>query len=290
MGRSTNRWLLRGRFLATGALGSLLVVLVVLATTARHSGSKPLVWLVGSVFVVVAVLTLVGATQVFLGVVPATWMQSRALASDELAQRLLARWLSRARWARAVGATCGLALFAFGPGPPNFLLWGLGGVAFGGLLAELRPFHGRDRSAATASLDRRAVTAYLEPVARWAQLLATAVAVVALAGAVRDGGAPARWATAACAVSAVVVLAQLMVTRRPRPALSLALQQADDLARWLAVSRGLAVPGAMLTLVLAGQAMGDGMGFLCYSAAMFLWWHNRNLGLATPMLGRAVAP
>jgi hypothetical protein len=67
------------------------------------------------------------------------------------------------------------------------------------------------------------------------------------------------------------------------------LTRADDLARELAIGRGLARPATFFALALVARgcfslepAIGDLarlLGGAAWVYAVYLWWHNRRLGL-----------
>jgi hypothetical protein len=79
------------------------------------------------------------------------------------------------------------------------------------------------------------------------------------------------------------------VVTRARPAVSEGLTRADDLARELAIGRGLGRPAAYFALALVARAcsalqptIGDAaqvLGVAAWLTALVLWWQNRRLGL-----------
>jgi hypothetical protein len=93
----------------------------------------------------------------------------------------------------------------------------------------------------------------------------------------------------AAAVLGGARLAQERVATRPRPAVSDKLTRADDLARELAIGRGLARPATFFALALVARgffsltpAIGgfaELLGGAAWLYALYLWWHNRRLGL-----------
>ncbi len=212
-----------------------------------------------------------------------------ALAADPDQQRLLTRWIERARWFRFVGGLCGVIVWLLGArADGNPFVWGFAGIAAGAVAAELHHLR-RPSGPRTARLEVRSVRNYLWPFAGW-HMAATAAlgalfAVVALA--VRS------WSSVALAGGAVAVIAvghlvQRRVARRPRPALPDSLRGADDLARELAIDRNLAWPCTYFGLSLvatAGFRMSDDaiavglLGIPAQAYAMGLWWRNRRLGL-----------
>ncbi len=213
------------------------------------------------------------------------------LASDPDQQRLLTRWLERARWARFVGGTSGcLAAFLGTQGKGDLLLMGGGGIAIGAMCAELH--HVRPRSGPrTARLDVRTVDDYMMRQDAWRMIgVAIAAAVVAAIGLITGSGlVPLWWALAAVVVLGMARLVQQRVASRPRPALSAALTRADDLARELAIGRGLARPATFFALTLIARSgyslmssigqWGRLIGVAGCAYALYLWWHNRRLGL-----------
>jgi hypothetical protein len=84
-------------------------------------------------------------------------------------------------------------------------------------------------------------------------------------------------------------VAQQRVATRPRPAVSDKLRRADDLARELAIGRGLARPATFFALALVARGcisltpaiggLGRVLGGAAWLYALYLWWHNRRLGL-----------
>jgi hypothetical protein len=171
-------------------------------------------------------------------------------------------------------------------GRGDLLLLGTGGIAIGAMLAELH--HVRPRKGPrTAGLRVRSVDDYL-----MSQDARRMIIVSLLAGAVVIVGAVVALGTAR--------LAQVRVATRPRPALSESLTRADDLARELAIGRGLARPATYFALALIARGcyslMGVGgvignLGRVCGGAAwlyaLYLWWHNRRLGLDFLLIANA---
>jgi hypothetical protein len=213
------------------------------------------------------------------------------LARDPEQQRLLARWLGRARWARFVGGFAGCLVWVLGTqSHGDLLLLGTGGIAAGAMLAELH--HIRPRvGPRTARLDVRSVGDYLmRQDARRMIGTAFGAGVVAVAGLVADDVRAATWwGLGAVGALAVARLAQRRVATRPRPAVSDKLTRADDLARELAIGRGLARPATFFALAMVargcysmmpaiGQA-GRLLGAAAWLYSLYLWWHNRRLGL-----------
>jgi hypothetical protein len=213
------------------------------------------------------------------------------LAVDPDQQRLLARWLGRARWARFVGGFCGCLVWVLGTQMHgDLLLVGTGGIAVGAMLAELhhiRPSVGPR----TARLDVRSVGDYLmRQDARRMIGAAIAATAVAVAGLVADDVRAATWwGLGAVGALAVARVAQRRVATRPRPAVSDKLTRADDLARELAIGRGLARPATFFALAMVARGCYSLMpaigqvarlfGAAAWLYSLYLWWHNRRLGL-----------
>lgn len=215
---------------------------------------------------------------------------SARLAGGSAQRLLLARWVDRARWARYVGGTAGILFWALGTrGRGDLLVCGTLGIFLGALAAELH--HVRRRPGPrTARLDMRTVATYLSRYDR-DRMLATAgaTAVTAIVGLTvpRTTWAP-WWALGAAVVLGAAWLAQERVARRPRPATSTDITKADDLARRLAISRGLARPAIYCALAMLARAwltMGthwwwmSTIGLAAWIWAYILWWWNRGLGL-----------
>lgn len=213
------------------------------------------------------------------------------LAAHDDQRRLLERWLVRARWARFVGGGSGLLAWFLGTnGRGDVLLFGTGGIAIGAMLAEVHHVRHR-RGPRAARLDVRTVGDYLlADDVKWMIAVAAAGVVVATIGAVHhDSRAACWWGGAALVVILLARLAQQRVADRPRPAIPESLVHADDLARRLAIGRGLARPATYVGLALVAhgcRALRPEFGGLATSAggiaalcAFVRWWQNRRLGL-----------
>jgi hypothetical protein len=212
------------------------------------------------------------------------------LAAQPDQQRLLTRWLERARWSRFVDGLCELLVWLLGTRTDgNILVWGTAGIAAGALAAELhhlRPAAGPR----TARLEVRTVGTYMWPYDQRRMIAVAAAGVLVAIGGLSSGEVQAAtwWGLGAAVALGVAHLAQRRVASRSRPALPDSLRRADDLARELAIGRGLAWPFTYfaIALVAAGclvlgqrySAVGFvGIGLHCY--AIGLWWRNRRLGL-----------
>ena len=172
----------------------------------------------------------------------------------------------------------------------DLLLCGVGGIALGAMLAELHVVRPQ-RGPRTATLDVRALGAYLTDKDRNRMLAVGAAALVLVAAAVAaDGIGTVVWpGVAALLVLGAAHLVQRRVASRPRPAIAASLRHADDLARELAIGRGLAQPATYFALALVARGafllrpeLGDVtvlVGVAAWVCALVMWWSNRRLGL-----------
>lgn len=250
------------------------------------------------IFALVVLAAVVSAGITLSGVDPEADEIADRLVPAPNQQLLIARWLRRTRWARNVGGAAGLLWWVIGTqarGP--ILVLGLGGVAIGSMAAQLHQVRPRS-GLRTASLEQRSIARYA-PTSTQRQLALSAlgavvVAVIGVIGLVRiddAGSTPMVWAGAALAVVAIAVGLQYRVSHRPRPALGPELRYADDLARSLAVGRGLGEPaGYWATALLASgaSALEPVIGPLAlmlsgvlWFYAVLAWWQNRRLGLSS---------
>jgi hypothetical protein len=265
-----------------------------LASGATVDGEGPSISLLRSVVLgVVLLLTvvIVARTAVLLaGVDPEADRIAGRLVHGTDQQRLLSRWLQRTRWARNVGGLAGLAWWLFGTSASgDLLLLGVGGLAIGSIAAQLHHV-GAAGGRRTASLDRRSVAGYLRPGWRW-RLMAVALGAVllGLTGLAYGNREAALFGLVAVGVVGVTHLVQRRVAGRRRPALSASLQAADDLARELAIDRGLAQPAFYFALVLIAHGaygLADDIGGVAivvsigaWFYALWAWLRNRRLGL-----------
>lgn len=220
---------------------------------------------------------------------------AQRLARDPDQQRLLTRWLGRARWARFVGGFAGFVAFVLGTSSQgDLLLLGTAGIGAGAALAEMHHFRPRT-GLRTARLDVRKVGDYLMTHDAHRMIgVGAAAGAVAVAGVTTmlvegDSAAPFWWGAAALAVLGAARIAQQRVAARPRPAVSPQLTRADDLVRELAIGRGLARPATFLALALVARGgyslipaigqLGRLVGAAAWTYGLYLWWHNRRLGL-----------
>lgn len=223
---------------------------------------------------------------------------ARHLAAEPEQQRLLQRWLERARWARFVGGFAGVVAWFLGTQTHgDLLVLGTGGIAAGAVLAELHHIR-RPAGPRTARLDVRTVADYLTRTdARRMIAVAAAATVTALVGvASAETRSATWWALGALVALGIARVAQHRVATRARPALSPSLTRADDLARELAIGRGLARPFTFFALALVARSCFalepsiDGLapllGVAAWLCAFVLWWQNRRLGLDFLLDGR----
>jgi hypothetical protein len=273
---------------------AVVVTLGALLVTARTNGTDR--WTAGRIVAVVlfgalAVFVLVVLLRHLAGIDNEATDIAAGLATDPEQQRLLARWLQRARWARWVGGFCGLLAWMLATnGKGDVLVFGTAGIALGAVAAELHHLR-RARGPRTARLEVRTVDDYLLPYDAGQMTLVALVALVfGVATVWSTRTRPATWwALAAVAVIALTRLAQWRVATRARPALSASLTRADDLVRELAIGRGLARPATFLSVALLARAgftlgstqslFGALFGVVAWCYAYTLWWHNRRLGL-----------
>lgn len=298
--RQSSGWYQIGRWLSTRHwwIGAGLVVIaasvVVVARTddgtAADSGPAlgeyALIAIVGLIAAIVAVNLLLRAA----GVDVEAGEIAERLAVQPDQQRLLTRWLERARWARFVGGLSGVIVWIFGTrADGNPFLWGFAGIAAGGVIAELHHLR-RPSGPRTARLEVRSVRNYLWPFTGWHMVgTAAAGALVALVGTVVADWSAAALAGGATAVIGVGHLVQRRVASRPRPALPDSLRTADDLARELAIDRNIAWPCTYFGLSLVATACNELSGYVATIVpflglvaqfyAIGLWWRNRRLGL-----------
>ena len=281
----SNRWVI-----PAGILVFALPTLVVVARTDGSSASRSL-WQVVLLLALIALLVAVvlGFGLQLAGFDGEAEDIAHGLTTDQDQARLLERWLTRARWARLVGGFSGVITWMLATdGRGDLLLLGTAGIAVGAMLAELH--HVRRRPGPrTARLDVRRVDDYLLASDR-NRMIGVAIAAVAvgiLALALRP--VAAWWALAALVVLGLARLMQQRVAGRPRPAVAPKLLRADDLARELAIGRGLARPTTVFALTLIARAgymmmanhhdIGRTIGIVAWLYALYLWWHNRRLGL-----------
>ena len=287
---SLHRWLRRPAVLIPIVAIALGLPLVLVARSTSGDGASALS-VAGAVLVVLLVLALVQVVRMLAGVDPDVPELAERLVGGPEEQRLVARWLSRARWARDVGGFTGLVIWVLGTQMNgDVLLWGVGGIAVGAMAAELHHVKpGSDRR--TASLDVRSISDYLRDGDRRRMIGVGAVGgLLAATGFALDGVGPAAVAgLAAMAVLGAAWAVQWRIATRPRPAISERLRKADDLARGLAIGRGLARPASFFALAFIARgswllvpSIGDVGGVIAvvtWLYAFSLWWTNRRLGL-----------
>ncbi|MEO7369372.1 MAG: hypothetical protein ABI949_17180 [Ilumatobacteraceae bacterium] len=297
---SANSWVDRARRLITwrGATAIAIAVLVGagLLTVRVSSGGEPGstdAWMTVAIVALLAMVVFVGLGLVLqlAGVDSEAPAIAQHLSADPQQQRLLQRWLERARWARFVGGLAGLLVWFLGTmAKGDILMFGSGGIAIGAVFAEMHHIR-RAGGPRTARVQVRGVSDYLlERDARW-MIGVGAVALVAAATGARsaDTRAATWWGLGSCAALGLARLAQHRVVTRGRPAVSESLTRADDLARELAIGRGLARPATFFALALVARScfaleptIGDVarvLGVAAWITAFVLWWQNRRLGL-----------
>jgi hypothetical protein len=272
-------------------LVALPVMLVVRSTDGGTTGITPGALVALTLLSVLLVIVIVQATRILIGVDPDVPMLAAQLAPDHDQQRLLERWMLRARRSRNIGGICGMVVWVLGTRlEGDVLLCGVGGIALGAMLAELHTVR-PSRGPRTATLDVRALGAYLMDQDR-NRMLAAAVAGASLTAVAIgvDGFGLAAWCGAgALAVLGLANVVQRRVASRPRPATTESLRRADDLARELAIGRGLARPATYFAIALFARGcflispdtagLGGVIGVAAWIYALFLWWSNRRLGL-----------
>jgi len=266
-------------------------VMLVRVSDEGGSGVGPGTYVVLALVLIVVAFTLVQVARMFAGVDPEVPQLAQHLAADADQQRLLTRWMVRARRARNIGGICGVIVWVLGTSlQGDLLLCGVGGIALGAMFAELHVVR-RQKGPRTATLDVRSVADYLTDGDRNRMLAVAGAGLVMAATAVAvDGSGVAVWSgLAALFVLGAAHLVQRRVASRPRPAIAASLRHADDLARRLAIGRGLAQPATYFGLALLARSafalrpeVGDVavlLGVAAWISALVLWWSNRRLGL-----------
>ena len=291
--RSTSGWKrhLSSRWvIPAGILVFALPTLVIVARTDGSSASRS-VWQVALLVVLLALLVVVllGFGLQLAGFDGEAEDIAHGLTTDPDQARLLERWLTRARWARLVGGFGGVIAWMLATDEHgDLLLLGTGGIAAGAMLAELHQVRRRP-GPRTARLDVRRVDDYLLTTDRNRMIGVAIAAVVVGVIALLLRPLAAWWTLAALVVLGLARLMQQRVAGRPRPAVAPKLLRADDLARELAIGRGLARPATYFALTLIARAgytlmashhdLGRTIGIVAWLYALYLWWHNRRLGL-----------
>lgn len=241
--------------------------------------------------VVLVVVLVVKIAVTLAGVDPDARLIADQLACKAEQRRLLGRWLERTRWARNVGGYVGITWWVVGTSfQGDVLLYGVAGITLGSMAAQLHHIR-RSVGPRTASLDRRVLSDYLpvESRRRMSGIAATALIMIIAALVVSEARSAIWWGAAALTVLGLAYLVQRRVATRPRPALNSQLQQADDLARQLAIGRGLAHPASYCALAMIANGARSfepaiGGVAIAISAAVWLyalgsWIENRRLGL-----------
>ena len=297
-GRRSDRWfVLRSYPLVVVTMG-LGVLFVVPASVAYDGGGwgrltvvTVLAWIAAAVLGGVG-LFLLGRN--LAGHDPDAGRIADRLSDDPASRQLLTRWLQRVRWRRWLGGFLGIlvaVLLSADSNGPDLLVLGFAGIMAGSLSAELHHWRRADGGGARAAdLATRQIRAYTVAGEQLLLGLLTAGALLVLAAdagglspGTTDQGPTWPWAVAVVTVVGVVLAMQWRIVSRPRPALPPELRRADDLARRLAVSRGVAQPGTALGLAMLAEESGRAgygavSGILWLLAAGF-WIGTRRLGL-----------
>jgi hypothetical protein len=193
-----------------------------------------------------------------------------SVAPSASADVLVARYLTRHRSYRygggIIGFVAAIVIAVVRPGPfrlgigfvdfPDILVCTLGGVLAGVVVAESYHLRRRAVPGALVSLEPRDVARFADPsgIARIRLCVAVSIVAFAAAGPHDDGSA------IACVVLSVVVavmvdVEQRMIARRPRPALPVDLQAADDAIRRATCSVALNHAGQGVTMLLLGSQL-----------------------------------
>lgn len=236
------------------------VVLVGLVSSLVAGPEGGTSWVAQTLFVLVAVGLVFVLVVNLSGRDPDVEARALEIAPDRLSAALFARWMKRSKHFRFVGGLAGAILgFAFADGTLMPVLAGLiGGIAFGGAVAEVHSVGRRQSSPRSADITARRLGDY---VSRTDSLALAAIAVVVIG---MIGTAVAResdesavlWPSlvALATVVGVVGMQWLVVVRR-RPALPGDLRRADDLMRRLAATQGFTRPGIAFALVMVSQGL-----------------------------------
>ena len=299
MGQSSRNFVNRSSFLGRRPKvwwSAIVLIILPVAFVARASdtrdGGTTAVAVAGMALLVVAlVVVLVQLGRMLAGNDPDVARLAEGLAPDPDQQRLLSRWMLRARRARNIGGLCGLVVWMLGTSAKgDLLLCGVGGIALGAMFAELhsaRP----PRGPRMATLDVRRVGHYLDDRDRNRMVgVASAAAVLCVTAVAIDGLGTSLWCGgAALGILGAAHVVQRRVASRPRSAIGASLRHADDLARELAIGRGLARPATYFGLALLARGaftlgpdagdLGTFVGVAAWIYALGLWWSNRRLGL-----------
>jgi hypothetical protein len=239
---------------------------------------------------VAGTLALIGVTRALAGYDDEADEIADRLIDGSTQRQLLTRWLERARWARYVGGFAGILAWLLGTQTQgDVLVFGSLGICCGAVLAEAHHFR-RPSGPRRARLEVRDVHDYLDVVdaRRMTFVAAVALATIAAGGLVDDGSATVWWGSGALTTLSIIHLAQRRVASRSRPAVPDELRLADDLARRLAIGRGLAVPATYAALALVARglielgpeiAIAPFLGIVAWCYGVALWWRNRRLGL-----------
>ncbi len=285
---SGQRWVAGGVVLAAVLMVVAALVSGPLGIGARWLGGLGV--LLAVVVIAIALNSLYGLVMMLAGVDPDARLIASSLVPGAAEQQLLTRWLVRTRWARNVGGWAGVAWWMFGTsGQGDLMLYGVGGLSLGSMAAQLH--HVRTQPGPrTASLDDRSIASFVvsKRLSRMAAVVVGAALLVGL-GIAASVWRSAAFGAGAAGIIGLTYLVQWRVARRPRPALSVDIERADNLARALAIDRGLAQPSVYFGLALLAHGfvlLRDPLGgvsiavsVVLWMLAMGLWLENRRLGL-----------
>lgn len=193
-----------------------------------------------------------------------------AVAASPSADVLVARYLTRHRSYRygggIIGFVAAIVIAIVRPGPfrlgigfvyfPDILVCTLGGMLAGVVVAESYHLRRRPVPGALVSLETRDVARFAEPIgmARIRACVAVSIVVLAVADSRSDGSAIA-CVVLSVIVAAMVDLEQRLIARRPRPALPVDLQAADDAIRRATCSVALHHAGLGVVMLLLGSQL-----------------------------------
>jgi hypothetical protein len=191
---------------------------------------------------------------------------------------LVARYITRHRSYRYGGGVLGfvtaIVIAVVRPGPfrlgigfvdfPDILVCTLGGVLVGVVVAESYHLRRRPVPGALVSLEPRDVARFADPIGIARIRFCVAVSIVALGvGDSRSDGSAIACVLLSVIVAVTIDVEQRLIARRPRPALPIDLQAADDAIRRATCSvalnhAGLGVAMLLLGSQLTAQSAGSG--------------------------------
>lgn len=228
----------------------------------------------------------------------------RRLPAD-LCQPLADRWLSRSRHYRFIGGVVGVILY-YGIEPmrvgsllsvqlPSMPMHLIGGIAIGGALAEIHLIHrSRKTASRTAILHTRRRRDYTTPIDDAAMSAIALVSASLLGLGLVDVVNISLWpGLAPLAIAAATWLMQRLVAVRRRPATGREIRDADDLVRFLALTRGFTRPAIATALLVLSRnvLLAGGPGWTRWLAlgliALGFGWHFSGLEARIPALARS---